>query len=464
MYNWAVRTLFEGRTARFVPWRARRQLEAAAFAACGLRDGTERLSVRPGTATATIAAMGDVALHSYGSGREERRARAGDALARILDGADLAVANLETVLTERTEKAGRLGSHLRAFPGAVEILERGGMGAVTCANNHCLDYGAAALAESADLVRSRGIDVCGVGSTPELARRPVVRSANGVRVGMLAYCDDWRPEAADGFLPAGSDDAHVLADVAALRPLVDVLVVQLHWGWEWSVHPLLDHRDRARRIAAAGADLVLCHHAHVPMAVEAHGSSVIAHGLGNFLFPWGARAGHLPEHVWRDRSYMLRVGVSAAGVHDARIVPVEFDDGRVTTSEGRPRREMLGGLAALCEALDDGRRLALLEHDRMAREGRDLARRLESLSSRGDEERLRESISFLRTPRGRTLADGLRALPDGSGVALADVVEGLIAGGGAAPVGVPAPARLHELARGLADSEYLSKDPPGRTP
>lgn len=463
LYDRAVRTLLEGKPARFVPWRARRLLEAAAFAACALREGTAQLAVRPGSARATLAALGDIGLRSYGVGEEERRARAGDALARLLDGTDFAVGNLETVLTDRTEKAGRLGSHLRAFPGAIDILERGGVGAVTCANNHCLDFGAAALAESVAFLRSRNVDTCGVGPTLERARDPAVRVLNGVRVGMLGYCDDWRPDASDGFLPAGTDDAHVVSDIAALRSRVDVVVTQLHWGWEWSVHPLLSHRDRARRIAEAGADLVLCHHAHVPMAVEVHGGSVIAHGLGNFLFPWGARAGRVPEHVWRDRSYMLRVGISAAGVHHASVIPVGFDDGRVTASDGVARRQMLGCLSVLRAALDDERRLTLLEHDRMAREGRSLARNLEAFVGSGDDERAREHVSFLRTPRSMMLADGLRALPDGSGVALADLMAAL-GERGAKTATLPSAAFLHDAASRLSRSAYLSPHPPGRIP
>jgi poly-gamma-glutamate synthesis protein (capsule biosynthesis protein) len=437
-------------------------LEYAAFAACRFRGGAEVVTVAPGEPTATIVAVGDVALSAFGDGQPERRAVALAAVEEQLGGADLRLANLETVLTRRDERVGRMGSYLRADPEAIEVLERGGFDVVTCANNHCLDFGPEALRDSAERLRAAGLSVCGVGATPEEARAPVVRTVNGVRVGVLGYCDDWKPVGEEPtFMPAGAVDADILADIAALRARVDVVVLQLHWGWEWAVHPLLTHRDRARRFAESGADLVLCHHAHVPMAVEAWGRSLIAHGLGNFLFPWSTSR----PHPWCDRSYILHVGISARGVHEARIIPVECRDRRVSPSEGWRKRELLGGMSALGEALHDEDRLAMLETDRTIREGRDLARRVVTFVERGDVERVGEVAGSLRVPRSRALVEALSALPDGSGAQLAPVLCEAADGDGTTVLMHAARDGRLQAAAGMLDaSAHLSLEPRGRTP
>jgi hypothetical protein len=67
-----------------------------------------------------------------------------------------------------------------------------------------------------------------------------------------------------------------VSDICALRPQVDVLILQLHWGWEFSFYPLLSYRDRARRFAGFPI-----WYSAITLAVGLrYGSSIIAHGLG----------------------------------------------------------------------------------------------------------------------------------------------------------------------------------------
>ncbi|HEY0972081.1 MAG TPA: CapA family protein [Gemmatimonadales bacterium] len=438
--------------------------ERLALAAHRLRDGEDVMELQPGPATATIAAVGDIGLRSFSPDHPGRISAAAASVRDVLGEADMVTGNLESVLSSREEPAGRLGTFLRGVPEAIEIVAAGGLDVVTCANNHCLDFGAEALIESVDALRRTGVEVCGVGDTPLNARQPVRRTVNGLRIGVLAYADDWRPQAASDYGPAGTVDSEIFADIRELRPLVDVVILHLHWGWEWVLHPLRSHRDRARRFAEAGADLVLCHHAHVPMAVESWGRSVIAHGLGNFLFPPADDRVRTPPHFWRDRSYVLHVGVSASGVHSARITPVEYSDGRVLRSAGGRRREILGGLASLRQGLDDEHRLLTLELDRTIREGRDLARRLLVFAEAGDREMLGESVSYLHTPRSAELVASLGRVPDGTGVALAGLLDVAAAEGVSAVEGCARDGRLRGALETLLRSEHLSWCQPGRTP
>src|SRR5690606_16825340 len=78
-------------------------------------------------------------------------------LEALLESADIRIANLESVLTVRTTPSGSIGGFLRADPEAVGALTNAGMDVVTCANNHCLDFGPEALAESVETLRQSGI-------------------------------------------------------------------------------------------------------------------------------------------------------------------------------------------------------------------------------------------------------------------------------------------------------------------
>lgn len=462
MYTDLVRQSFEGTPSRCLPLRARRWLEPYAMRGFGLTGGMDQITLRSEPAQATIAAAGDISLAAVGVGEIEA---ATYQMKAVLGAADLATANLECVLTSRTAQVGILGSFLRGLPEAVAVIAGSGLDVVTCANNHCLDFGAGALQESIGVVRGAGVEVCGVGDTPLEARRPVVRSANGVRIGILAYADDWRPQVMAGAEPAAAFEADIVEDIAGLRGRVDVVVVHLHWGWEWIIHPLLSHRNAARRIAEAGADVVLCHHAHVPMAVEAWNASIIAHGLGNFFFPPRRATGSLPPHPWRDRSFVLRIGVSDRGVHSARVVPTEQAAGTVKVSGGLRRREMLGGLSALAASLVDDHRLARIERERVVGEGLAVARGLRKFVIDGQEERLEERIRYLRTPRSRGL---IRALAEGGvgegAVALARIFEEGSAAGSEAVSAAVRDGRLVTAIDWFASSGQLPRRPLGRVP
>jgi poly-gamma-glutamate synthesis protein (capsule biosynthesis protein) len=64
----------------------------------------------------------------------------------------------------------------------------------------------------------------------------------------------------------------------------DVVLVILHAGNEYEPIPSTVTTDFCRRFAAAGADAVIAHHAHIPQADEVFEGTPICFSLGNFLF------------------------------------------------------------------------------------------------------------------------------------------------------------------------------------
>ena len=293
-----------------LPWRVQLLLRDVALRWPRKLPYSEEQLLVWGDERGTLVAVGDISFSGRVGTRissEGALAPFGD-LAGVLKRATFATGNLETMITSCLTRNGLTGSFLRADPEAVAALEAAGLRVVTCANNHCLDHGAEGLLECLEILRNRGIISVGAGATREAAEAPMLVEAAGVRIGFLARCDDFRMQAAERLraTPAPLERGPLLEAVRALRSRADVLVVHLHLGYEFELHPMLHHRDLARACVDAGANLVLCHHAHVPMGVEVRGSGVIAHGLGNFCGPVDAymRDGH----PYTDRSLMLEVG------------------------------------------------------------------------------------------------------------------------------------------------------------
>src|SRR5690606_12221599 len=251
----------------------------------------------------------------------------------------------------------------------------------------------------------QGIDSCGTGSAAERMQPAIVRR-NGLVVAVLGFCDDFfvDPNGNAGVGPAELNDADVAAAVSAARKIADVVVVNLHWGYEWALHPMRSQRDRARAIADAGAAVVLCHHAHVPMAVEMYRGSVIAHGLGNCAFPFRRTV----PHPWRNASYALQVNISDARVVGATAVPTRIrDDHRIELASGRPKAAMLGGLRRLLDRLHDDEWLGKVEECRLNREAAKAVRSLQNAMERS-EGTFAERCAWLRTPRQQRLLAHVR--------------------------------------------------------
>lgn len=392
----------EGPGARVLPIRLRHPLERLT-AARAYPARTPLRWTQGGNREATLLLGGDLALHRVDPGGDPARIFAG--LAALASSADAFVVNLETQLTSLDAPGAGIGSSIRADPRAMDVLRYLGVRAVTCANNHALDFGPVALAESARRVEEGGIAVAGVQG--DGSDGSAIVEVRGIRVGLLAFTDDWRAAELTGTArPAGHEPAAVRTAIAALRARADLVVVQLHWGYEWSMYPMRTHRDLARSYVSGGADLVVCHHAHVPMGVETWQRGAIAHGLGNLYFGRSTSR----HHPFVNRSFVLRAGISLTGVTDLEVVPVAtFPDGTVGPLSGGGAGEMAAAIGYLSGRLNQDEYLSQVEQSLLCRQGSRLLLDLARRRAAGDAQGLRERVRFLATPRQRFLAAWLSA-------------------------------------------------------
>jgi poly-gamma-glutamate capsule biosynthesis protein CapA/YwtB (metallophosphatase superfamily) len=423
--------------ARLVPTRLRAPLERWTAAHAYPAAAALRWTISAGSSRSALMLGGDLALHHWRPGEEPGSVVSGlEALART---ADALIVNLETQLTARSAPAGTIGTSLRADPAAIAVLSYLGVKAVTCANNHCLDYGPDGLNDSAELLEQAEIAVSGV--MGEGRDGGAVVSVGGIRVGLLGFSDDWRVADGDagGLRPAPHDPSLVRERITAMKSVADLVVVQLHWGYEWSMYPMLTLRNLARSYVESGASLVVCHHAHVPMGVETWRGGAIAHGLGNLYFGQSARR----THPFWSSSYVLRAEISSTGVVAVEALPVATDaQGRVGLDSGQSAKRMRRVIAFLSSRLGHDDYLARVEASITARHGcsvlRDLHRRVQA----GDSAGVRERVRFLEPPRQRALLASLRAA--GGGLArIGDFFERL----GEGVVEPSAPPTRAELAR-----------------
>ena len=248
-------------------------------------DPTATPDARP----VTIGITGDVML---GRSINQRLLQTSDRypfndVADALKTFDLTIGNLECVIS-------RLGSPIpgkqytfEGDPLGFGRLTAAGYSIMSVANNHSGDYGKAAFVDMLGHLPDHGVTPVGGGVNLAAAHQPVIRSIRSTTIGILAYCEiEPFGFAATETTPghAWLDAALMSADIKALRPKVDFLIVFTHWGIEYHPVESTDQEAMARVAIDSGADFVVGAHPHVIQPSSSYRGKPIVFSLGNFVF------------------------------------------------------------------------------------------------------------------------------------------------------------------------------------
>lgn len=300
-----------------------------------------------------LAAVGDLMLgdssstvgfgmHSRYVGREILQVF--PELAPRLAGADVALGNLECVLTPTGLGDSRWArDQMRGDVAYAAALREVGFTAISVSNNHAMQHGDAGFADTVRALQDEGLHVVGLRGSPPWACQPVrVTSATGASAIVLGY--SWRPRQygtgetpyADAPLPG------VLSDITRAAAASDVVIVSLHWGDEFVSQPSEGDVAAARSMITAGASCLVGHHPHVTRPVVAMGDGVVAFSLGNAVsdMSWmpalregflldAVLGGDLPAsrvtRLQSDAAYRVRIG---SDVHESAQALLPVADAR----------------------------------------------------------------------------------------------------------------------------------------
>ncbi len=213
-------------------------------------------------------------------------------IAPVLSGADLAMVNLETAITERGEPVAGKNFHFRSPAASFTALRAAGVDVVNMANNHALDYGPVGMQDTFDAIASSKLPVVGIGHNASEAYRPYRTVVKGQRIAIFSALDWLEPALIPGWSATETqpgvafaiDRTRLVDAMRAVRPEVDTLVVFLHWGTEETYCASPEQEDLAKTLIAAGADIVVGSHAPRVFGAGRVGNSLVAYGLGNFVY------------------------------------------------------------------------------------------------------------------------------------------------------------------------------------
>ena len=199
---------------------------------------------------------------------------------------DLAYYNQETIL-------GGVGLGLSSYPRFNSPTEVGdafidsGFNIVSLATNHTMDKGETGVLNSLEYWNSKE-NIAKAGSYTSFEDRDKIRiyEKNGIKYAFFSYTT-WTNglETPQGKEYLNNVYSNELAkqDIEKVRDKVDVIIVAMHWGIEYSLGVSENQQEIANYLSSLGVDIIIGAHPHVVEPIEYIGKTLVIYSLGNFI-------------------------------------------------------------------------------------------------------------------------------------------------------------------------------------
>ncbi len=308
-------------------------------------------------ATVHLVLGGDVMLGRL-VGEQIRRHGPGYPLgeiAALLGQADLTLVNLECAITGSAQRWGGVPKafYFGAPQEAVQTLADAGIDGVSLANNHILDFDVTGLRDTLHTLRQRGIGYTGAGADVDEACAPVFFERNGIKFGMVAYCDHQADFAAGEHRP-GMAYLDLADETAALEQLgrslthirkgkADWPILSLHWGPNMVNRPSHHFRQLAHAAIDMGYRILFGHSAHVFQGVEIYCGCPILYAAGDLVDDYYV------DPVFRnDHQLLFELELTRSTLRRIRLHPLFIADCRVQLAKGEQFEYVATRAAGLC--------------------------------------------------------------------------------------------------------------------
>jgi hypothetical protein len=265
----------------------------------------------------------------------------------VLRNSDLRITNLECTLFGETP-VWKSGAVFKGRPEHIKGLTSVPFDIVTLANNHVFDYGFDAFEKTLELLNKNSMKFLGAGMSAEEACSPLIIDLKGIKIGIINFSEgEDLTSATDGPGVYGWDIEKVIRLTGELRSSTDIVIVICHCGVEYIAFPPPYITEAFRRIADAGADLIIGHHPHVPQGIQIYNGVPVCYSLGNFVFYQETELRH------RKTGYLIKAGITKDSVTGLSVIPYEIGASNLSLLEGEKLTMFFENLRKVSTPLSD---------------------------------------------------------------------------------------------------------------
>jgi poly-gamma-glutamate capsule biosynthesis protein CapA/YwtB (metallophosphatase superfamily) len=263
-----------------------------------------------------------------------------DRVRPYLKAADLAYTNFDGAMLESAPL-----SEYPSFnfsPKLGEALKKAGITLFSTANNHILDKGPAGLDATIEVLNRLGIMQHGTkpgveSGKPHQPYLPVQVTRNGVtlKIGFISATwgtngipDPYRQVnllyTTSDYGQVGQVRKEILDAVAQAKRENDIVIVAAHWGVEYEFYPRESQTAAARKLANAGADIIVGAQSHTLQPVDVLDTqgrkTLVVYSLANFI----AAQGWAQAEKFSNTSVIFYAGIVKGADGKARVTGYRY--------------------------------------------------------------------------------------------------------------------------------------------
>ena len=191
-------------------------------------------------------------------------------VAPLIKAPDVAILNQETIISTEHNV-----SSYPMFNSPVEVGEemlKIGFDVFNIATNHSLDCGEKGLISAINYWKSKNVITTGAYLNSVEQQKVAVGEVNGVKIAYLGFTESTNglslPKDSEVVLVKASDETLLQQKIMKAREVADFVIVNAHWGNEYTHEPTTEQRELAKKLASWGADVIIGTHPHVIQPVE----------------------------------------------------------------------------------------------------------------------------------------------------------------------------------------------------
>lgn len=203
----------------------------------------------------------------------------------IISKYDLAFYNQETIFA-----GAELGySHFPRFNTPSEFGDAmidAGFNIVALANNHSYDKGEVGVLNAVKYFEEQNVLWNGMNNSFEMQDDIKIMEKNNITYALISYTtlnNGLNTPKGKEYLVNYYSDERAKRDIESIRNKVDVIIVSIHWGVEYTHKPNANQIKIANYLSELGVNIICGHHPHVLQPIDKIGNTVVMYSLGNVI-------------------------------------------------------------------------------------------------------------------------------------------------------------------------------------
>lgn len=200
-----------------------------------------------------------------------------DNVRSIFSDSDLTLINLETVVSDKAFEENQKDVNICCSKKNIKSLNKIKCNFVNIANNHILDYKEEGLKDTILSLDENAIDYIGIKDN-----KTFIKEIDNIKIAFIGIYE--KNINSNNTVKISYLNKNLFEDISKLSTKVDFVIVNIHWGVEFSKLPKPKQRKIAHKLIDCGASLIIGHHPHIIQGKEMYKGKNIYYSLGNFNF------------------------------------------------------------------------------------------------------------------------------------------------------------------------------------